>query len=156
MFATSSDVEASMLRPLTQVEKTHVETLLGRVELMISTRLNLDEVDPGSRLGQLVAYVEAEAVARVLRNPAGLTQEADGQYSYQVSTLVASGLLGVLPREWELLGVSDGVWGSARPIVDEYARTRYRGYSRADEFGWNIRPDRVAGDSISPSFEVGP
>lgn len=155
-LAKPADVEACLLRPLTKAETTYVGVLLERVEAMIRSRVDLDGVKAGTNQASLVVHVEAEAVARVFRNPEGRTQEADGQYSYSVSTLVASGLLGLTSRDWELLGVGGGGWATIAPECDGYVKSRRRGGNPVEEFGYNIVPHRVAPDSVAPSWEVGP
>lgn len=62
----------------------------------------LDEAD--------IRMVEAEMVLRLIRNPEGLTQETDGNYSRMISEAVASGRLEVTADEWHQLGVRKGVF----------------------------------------------
>lgn len=127
-IAVQSDVEASMMRELTPGEAKYVLTLLERVESRLLSRIpDLAERAEGDIVfrGNVVA-VEAEAVARVFRSPDGgrLKSETEGNYSYQLNMMVASGLLDVLDREWELLGVGVGAVEVAAPITDKYLETR--------------------------------
>ncbi len=139
-IASSENVEAAMQRELTAAEKQYVDGLLLRAERILVSRLpDLREraaSDPD--FSALVADVESEAVARVYRAPEGgvVRQEAEGNYSYSLNMQVASGLLDVLDREWELLGLSP--WGSVAPAVDGYAASRYSGIAPHLQFqyGW--------------------
>lgn len=136
--ATQADVEASLLRSLTAVEITYVDELLDRVERKLLTRIpDLDArllTDP--KFAALVADIEADAVARVFRNPTGMTQESDGTYSYNVNLMVASGLLDVLTSDWVLLGLDQPIQSLAG-AMDGYARARYA-LPPSDQFqnGW--------------------
>lgn len=137
-IASPEDVETSLLRPLNQAEKQHVEPLLQRAESLLTTRLpNLalrakDDAD----FRDMVATVEADALARVFRNPDAIRQESEGNYSYTINFQVASGLLDILPAEWEKLGISS--WGSIIPETDGYLATRRYGPLPSHHFqhGW--------------------
>lgn len=111
-YATPEDVEVRFMRPLDEDEKRVVAARLEDAELLLRSRIpDLDEKVTTGVLDQaLVVMVEAEMVLRLIRNPDGLVQETDGNYSYSTSQKVASGLLEVLPREWTLLGVRSGVY----------------------------------------------
>nr|WP_241179679.1 Gp19/Gp15/Gp42 family protein [Pseudoclavibacter alba] len=117
-----------MLRELSAPEAAHVDALLERVERRIRLRIpDLDiRIDADPEFGQLLSDIEAEAVARVFRNPDGYTQESDGDYSYNINRLVASGLLAVTDDEWEQLGVGGGLKMLA-PATDGYVAGRYSG-----------------------------
>lgn len=126
-IASSENVEAAMQRELTTAEKQYVDGLLLRAERILVSRLpdlrERAEEDP--TFSALVADIESEAVARVLRAPGNgiIRQEAEGNYSYSINLRVASGLLEILPDEWARLGVSR--WRSVAPETDGYAAGRY-------------------------------
>ncbi|GAA1940399.1 Gp19/Gp15/Gp42 family protein [Amycolatopsis minnesotensis] len=111
-LATVGDVSARLGRDLSPDEATQVSTLLGDAELLIKTRIPdlLARVAAGTIDSAVVIMIEANMVARVVRNPDGYVQETDGNYSYQVSTAVASGRLSVLDDEWSWLGITRGVF----------------------------------------------
>jgi len=124
--ANEQDVVVSLLRPLTVPEQTHVRELLDRVEMKLRTRIpNLVERSRADEVFRAnVVMIEAEAVARVFRNPTGKTQESDGSYSYSVNFFVASGLLDVLATDWRTLGLDLGI-SSICGATDGYAKERY-------------------------------
>lgn len=128
-IATPSDVETSLLRPLNQTESQYVEPLLDRAERLLLPRIPdlLTRARTEQAFWLLVADVEAEMVARVLRAPDSgiMRQESEGNYSYSLNLQVASGLLDVLPVEWEKLGI--GPWRSVAPATDGYLATRRGG-----------------------------
>lgn len=107
-LATFLDVQTRVMRELTPEEQELAEVLLGDVERRLATRIPglLTTVDPVA-----IVSVEAEAVARVLRNPGGYRQETEGEYSYSVDVRAAAGFLTVLDDEWADLGlVADGAF----------------------------------------------
>lgn len=111
-IATVADVEARYNHELTDDERRVVETRLEDAERIIRTRVpDLDErISTGALSSDVVAMVEADTVLRLIRNPEGVRQETDGNYSYSINAQVASGWLELLPREWALLGVRSGVY----------------------------------------------
>lgn len=125
-LATQGDVEASLLRPLTTIESTYVGQMLERAEQLLIGYVPdlLDKALPGTWLRGQVVRIEADMVARVLRNPEGMRQESDGVYSYSVDWAVASGRLKPLDDELAVLGVRVGISSSAGEM-DGYARRRY-------------------------------
>lgn len=139
-IATPQDVETSLMRPLTEAESLYVGALLDRAERLLLPRIPDLETratdDPQFRL--LVADVEAEMLARVLRAPDSgiMRQEAEGNYSYSLNLQVASGLLDVLAVEWEKLGI--GPWRSVAPATDGYLATRNGGIppNWHFQYGW--------------------
>jgi hypothetical protein len=143
--ASPQDVETSLLRSLTEAESLHVEPLLERAERLLTSRIpDLVPKTLGSgSFGALVADIEAEMVARVLRAPDSgiMRQESEGSYSYSLNLQVASGLLDVLPAEWEKLGV--GPWRSVGPVTDGYLATRRGGVQPPWQFqyGWPAQND---------------
>ncbi|WP_190821966.1 Gp19/Gp15/Gp42 family protein [Saccharopolyspora pogona] len=118
-YATPADVEARLGRPLDASETQVVSARLHDSELIIRNRIpDLDERVADGRIDRdVVVLVEVEMVLRLVRNPEGYTAETDGNYSYQLSSDVASGHLSVLPSEWGLLGVRGGIY-TIKPYVD--------------------------------------
>lgn|SRR5690606_1766994 len=106
-YADVDDVKNRFHRELEPQEIVVVGTRLEDAERHLRRRIkDLDErVVNGSLDEGDVAMVEAEMVLRLMRNPEGLQQETDGNYSYSLAQRVASGVLEVLDSEWELLGV---------------------------------------------------
>lgn len=111
-YASSSDVQDRLGRPLTDDETTQVEALLNDAEVLIKTKVPdlEDQVTAGDLDEAIVVMIEANAVVRLIRNPNGYTSETDGSYSYQINWRLASGSLQILDSEWSLLGVSAGVF----------------------------------------------
>lgn len=127
-LATASDVSAALLRDLTDVEAANVDRLASRIERRIRRRIPdlAARVAADADYKATVVDVEAEAVARVYRNPNGMKQESDGTYSYSVDALVASGILKVTDSDWDELGEYSPVQSLA-PAMDGYAQARYGG-----------------------------
>lgn len=137
-LAVQTDVETSLLRTLTTAESQYVAALLERAEGILRARIPDLDTRAASNTSYLalVVGIEAEAVARVFRNPEGFRQESEGNYMYTVNAAVSSGLLDVLEAEWGRLGV--GSVYSIAPKADGYAGARYAS-SRPDlafQFGW--------------------
>ena len=107
-YASPADVADRLGRPLSEAEQTQAPVLLEDAELLIRNRIrDLDErVAAGEILEAAVVMVEANAVARVLRNPEGFRQEQSGDYMYTLDAQVASGRLFIDDAEWRLLGVA--------------------------------------------------
>jgi hypothetical protein len=120
-YATYQDVEARLGRTLDSSEQQIVTTRLNDIELMIRYRVpDLDvKVSTGVIDPEAVVMVECDAILRLIRNPDGYTAETDGNYSYQISTQVASGRLEIFPGEWALLGVRAGAF-TIRPSLTPY------------------------------------
>lgn len=125
--ADPEDIEISLLRPLNANEATYATALLERAEGLLLTRIPdlRQQVKANTHYEDLVAMTEAEAVARVYRNPEALKQEAEGNYSYALNFQVASGLLDILDTEWERLGATQ-TFGSIAPATDQYVANRHR------------------------------
>lgn len=111
-IAVISDVEVSLGRDLTSEQETQALGLLDRVEARIRLRIpTLDtRLADEDGLLDILTEVEADAVARVLRNPSGLLQEQDGDYAYTRDRRVASGALQITADEWDRLGVNRGAF----------------------------------------------
>lgn len=118
-YATPADVEARLGRDLDADETALVSTRLEDAELLIKMRIpDLDQrIIDGLISEAAVVMVESEMVLRLIRNPDGYQSETDGNYTYQLRSDVSSGLLEVLPSEWNLLGLRGGVF-TIRPYVD--------------------------------------
>jgi len=132
-IATPEDIATSLLRGLTESEADLTVPLLERVEARITARIpDLADRITDVTFKKLVAEIEAEAVARVLRAPDGglYTSETEGEYSYQLNSVLASGALDITDTEW---GRLLSPWGSVAPETDGYLATR--GY-------WHVPPDR--------------
>jgi hypothetical protein len=111
-YAAAEDVQARFLRTLDTDEQRVVTTRLDDAERMIRRRItDLDaQIVAGTIDQDDVIQVEADMVLRLIRNPDGYSSETDGNYSYTISSQVASGVLEVLPDEWALLGVRRGAF----------------------------------------------
>jgi hypothetical protein len=137
-LATQTDVETSLMRVLTDSESQYVVQLLARAEALLSARVQ--DLTTNTAFHDLAVAVEADAVARVFRNPAGYKQETEGNYGYSLNFEVASGLLSILDAEWERFGI--GGVGSIAPKMDGYAAARYS--IRPDlafQYGWPAPED---------------
>lgn len=111
-FAGVSDVQISLGRPLTEDEQTQAVGLLDRVETRIRARIPTldDRLADENDLAALLVEVEADAVARVIRNPSGYIQEQDGDYMYTRDRSLATGALNLTNAEWARLGISKGAF----------------------------------------------
>lgn len=120
-YATYQDVEARLGRTLDTSEQQIVTTRLNDIELMIRYRIpDLDnKVATGAIDPQIIVMVECDAILRLIRNPDGYTAETDGNYSYQISSQVASGKLDIFPNEWAMLGIKSGAF-TIRPNLSPY------------------------------------
>lgn len=142
-YAQPSAVADRLGRELDASETTIVNTRLGDAELLIRSRVkDLDArvaADPVYEL--IVVMVEADMVLRLIKNPDGYTQETDGNYSYMISSAVASGRLEIRDDEWALLGVTAGMFVIspylAAPGLAEGELDPYKGLPPwAYDFGW--------------------
>ena len=139
-FGLPADVETSLLRDLTVREALYVQAWLDRAERLILARIPdlAVRVESNEAYGSIVSGVEGEMVARVFRNPEGVRQEDEGNYSIRLDAAVASGILMGSPTEWESLGAAKATIKSVSGAMDEYAATRY-GDARPDlrfQYGW--------------------
>ena len=148
-IATVNDVEVALRRPIAEGDARVVEKLLDRVELRIKARwrnlsdlVALDSVARG-----IVSQVEAESVARVLRDESGglYKSETEDGYRYELNFLAASARLDVLRSDMdELARVLDGGrYRSVGPVTDGYAAQRYGGGGTREvpppwafQYGW--------------------
>lgn len=116
--ATPQDVALRLGRELDETEHPQVEALLADAETLILTRLpDLHARTEHGRLAtEVVVLVEATAVIRVLRNPAGIRSQSADAYSVSYDDRAASGHLDLTPEEWRLLGVRSGLF-VLRPVL---------------------------------------
>lgn len=148
-IATVNDVELALRRPIAEGDARVVEKLLDRVELRIRARwrnlLELVALDSAAR--GVVSQVEAESVARVMRDESGglYKSETEDGYRYELNFLAASARLDVLRSDMdELARVLDGGrYRSVGPVTDGYAAQRYGGPAGGEvpppwafQFGW--------------------
>lgn len=126
-IATIDDVQDRASWELSEDERRLSGTLLRDVEAILVSRLPRlpDRAARSEPYRDLVVQVEANAVLRVLRNPEGYRQEAEGNYSYSLSAAVASGRLWILDDEWAMLGGRRG----ASTVAPKIRRPR-RGITR--------------------------
>lgn len=146
-IGTVQDVETSLMRTLTETESLYVYELLDRAERLLVARIPdlLARAIADPDFSALVADIEGEAVARVFRAPdSGVyRQEAEGNYSYALNTMVASGLLDILEGDWRKLGAS--IWRSVAPATDGYLSTRSAGVPPQ----WHFQYGWGGGDQMS-------
>lgn len=149
-----ADVETSLMRGLTEIESQYVDELLERAERLLRARIpDLDKRAEDEEFALLVADIEAEAVARVLRAPDNgiMRQEGEGNYSYSLNLQVASGLLDILDGDWAKLGI--GQIRSVAVETDGYLASRQQVPPQwSFQFGWG------GGDQLSTPLgeDVGP
>lgn len=108
-YATVTDVENRLGRSLTDPETTMAETLLSDALLIIKDRVyNFDEkIADGDLPEEVVTMVQANMVTRALRNPEGIRQETDGDYSYTLARSPAAGEgLYLTAQESRLIGAT--------------------------------------------------
>lgn len=139
-FGTAVDVETTLLRELTERETQYVTAWLERAEQLIVARIPdlAGRVQSNVDYGAIVAGVEGAMVARVFRNPEGVRQEDEGNYSIRLDAAVASGILAVSITEWEALGAASAPIVSVAGEMDGYAAARYSQF-RPDlqfQYGW--------------------
>jgi len=138
-LAVLADVETSLLRPLLPVEVEYVSSLLTRAETLLSGFVPqlLARPDADADYCASTVSTEADMVARVLRNPAGIVHESQGDYSYRIDLAVSSGHL--MPTDLEVFHLRrESRTGTVFGSLDAYARAR---------FGWGsgVHPFRCGG-----------
>lgn len=110
-YATVADVQARMTQQLDAAESAVVESRLTDVELLIRARIpDIDTRALDSEYLLRLVMVEADAVARYIRNPTGIIGESDGNYSYQLNWSTVTGRIGLDGSEWRLLGVNSSLF----------------------------------------------
>lgn len=106
-YAIVADVEVLLAREVEPEVAAMIERRLAQVERLIIKRIP----DLAARAAASASYlddlvdIEAEAVARVARNPEGYLSETDGPYSYQ-RTSTGDTALHLTDDEWNVLGVA--------------------------------------------------
>ena len=111
-LAQTTDVATQLGRGLTTEETKFARAQLEAAEARLLTRLPSlrTRTDADPTYATLVRDIEAEAVARVLRNSEGYRQESIGPWSATLDTRVAAGFLTILDDEWALLGAGGGAF----------------------------------------------
>lgn len=118
VFATQNDVSNALVRSLNVEEALYVDVLLEQALDLISDEMVLPDIDASDdplveKKVRRVRTVQAEMVARKLRNVDGVYNEADGKYSYRALLGVASGKLELTDDDRALLGIpvdDTGMW----------------------------------------------
>lgn len=107
-LATRPDVEARLGPVETPEKRLLVQTLLDAAEARLVSRIPDLVVKSGldAEFRANAVSVEADAVARVMRNPEGFRSENTGPFQNTYDTRAAAGFLTILKEEWRLLGVS--------------------------------------------------
>lgn len=111
--ANTDDVRTVLLRDLTDVELDLAERLVVVAASILRRRIpDLDErISTDLDFGDLVSYVEAKAVARVLRNPEGVTYETIGPFAQQRPASSASeDGVSFTKAELSMLGIGSGAF----------------------------------------------
>jgi hypothetical protein len=114
-YANSDDVLARWGKAEVEEEiTTLIETRLGDIQRMIERGLKRrglttlsERIEDELTDLEDVKQVESDAVLRLVRNPEGYLSETDGDYTYMLRQDLASGVLELLPPDWEALGVED-------------------------------------------------
>lgn len=106
--ATLDDVAQALMREIDPADEApYVQGMLDYVEATILLTIPdaLDKAKVRKPYETALKRIEAEAVCRVLRAPAGgvMKYETEGTYTYSVNAAIASGLLELRPQEWALL-----------------------------------------------------
>lgn len=111
-YADNVDVETSLGRSLSTEQAIRAPGLLQRVETRIVRRIPdlAEQVSADPTLGDVVAEIEADVVARFLRNPEGYLQEQDGDYLYIRDRAMPSSRMELTEDEWSRLGVAAGAF----------------------------------------------
>jgi hypothetical protein len=107
-YAGIDDVQLSLGRPLSDNETWRATGLLARVEGRIRARVGdlATQITADASLEAVLVEIEADAVARALRNPEGYRQEQDGDYMYIRGDAATSGSLDLTEDEWARLGIT--------------------------------------------------
>ena len=105
--AVAEDVETSLLRPLSENERTFVGALLAQALSLIVSAAECGPETWTEAFRVRAVMVQAEMVARRLRNPEGKYTESDGQYQYARDRSVASGRLELTDADKAALGLLD-------------------------------------------------
>lgn len=117
MYATLEDVETDLCRELDPAETKRADSLLIRALALIKVEIPdlINKAGRDEAFAQNVGSIQINAVCRVLRNPAGIRDEREGEYAVSsVDQRVASGHLDIMPSEWRQLGVDPEKVGPKR------------------------------------------
>ncbi|QFG10389.1 head-tail adaptor Ad1 [Mycobacterium phage Anthony] len=106
-YAKASDVTTLWAKtPDTEILAL-IERRLEQVERMVKRRIpDVDTkvvADPVFKADLI--DIEADAVLRLVRNPEGYLSEGDGSYNYMLRSDLSQGVLEILDKEWEILGI---------------------------------------------------
>lgn len=119
--ATLTDVQNRLARPLAPSEEDLAVALLADAEVILESQIPTlnQRLTDGEVSSAAVVMVHANMVVRVVRNPEGIIQEVDGNYSRTLASgSVSSNGLQILPDEYRLLaGTARGI-GSFRPTLE--------------------------------------
>lgn len=104
-FSNPSDVEILLQRPLTDEEYAATKLhLAGASSIIRAVVTDVDDrLTAGSLDQDLVDYVAASMVLRVLRNPEGLLSESIDDYEFRRDAATSTGALELLDDETALL-----------------------------------------------------
>lgn len=108
--ANTTDVETVLLRTLTDTETDFANLLLPVAAATLRRRIATldDRMTLDADFGSLVRYVEASAVARILRNPDAVKYEVVGPFSSQRADVASA--FGFTDEELSILGVGSGAF----------------------------------------------
>ncbi|ASU78493.1 hypothetical protein CDG81_09610 [Actinopolyspora erythraea] len=119
--ATLQDVKNRLGRPMLPEEESLAQALLADAEVILESdlpKLN-QRIADGDVSDAAVVMVHANMVVRVVRNPEGIIQEVDGNYSRTLaSDSITSKGLYLEADERRILGEYSGGIGSFRPTLN--------------------------------------
>lgn len=112
-IADVDDVAVPLLRSLTDQEAAYAATLLMWAETLIAAEAKRRGTELAALDRAAVTMVEAQAVARVLKNPdLARSESLAGEYSVTVDRIASDGVLRISPDEWALLFPADAPGGA--------------------------------------------
>lgn len=122
MFATLTDVQARLGRPITDAaEVAQVNAWIADTEVLIRARVpDIDErIAAGTPPAATVTMVVSNVVIRKLQNPDGKVQEGLDDYNYRLNENARRGELFLTDDEWALIlgPVASGAF-SVRPYFE--------------------------------------
>lgn len=121
MFATLSDVQARLGRPITdQAEVDQVNAWIADTDVLIRARVpDIDErVAAGTPPATTMTMVVANVVIRKLKNPDGKVQEGLDDYNYRLNENARRGELFLTDEEWSLILSTPSGAFSVRPFFE--------------------------------------
>ena len=113
--ASVNDVAITLGRPIVDADEiAQVSAWIDGAALVIRTRLgDLSTLDQ-----DVLRYVEAESVARRVRNPEGKQNERIDDYSYGLTDDAAKASIFITDDEWAMLSPSSSTNGAFMPTVE--------------------------------------